>query len=342
MLHKPQGQYTGSTNCPIKADVSVIVVNWNGRHLLESCLASLAAQTLSPLEVILVDNGSEDGSADWVASHHPEVRLVRLDRNYGFCGGNNAGIRVAKGEYFALLNNDAEAEPRWLERLRATMREHAGLGACDSKVYFYEPRDLIWASGADYSVAGSVVQRGYLQPDGGSNGAGPAEVFVAVACAVMYRRSALDHVGLFDEDFFSGYEDVDLSFRLQAAGYGIVTVPDAIVYHKVSATSRRNSEFYVYYGQRNVLETYLKNMPAALLLKYLPLHVLYTLGSMLYFARLGRLGATARGKLAVLRSLDRTLAKRRAVQRLRTAPTASLERKMSASWLQPKYAKLRG
>jgi GT2 family glycosyltransferase len=319
---------------------SVVIPNWNGRHLLAACLDSLKAQTLIGFELIVVDNGSTDGSAEWLASERPEVRVIRLPENLGFSGGCNVGIRAARGELVALLNNDTEVDPRWLEALCQAMDRDPRIGAADSKVYFYDERNVIWSAGCDYSIAGSVTHRGYLEADDRGQYTQETDVFVAVACGIVYRRSALDKVGLFDEDFFSGYEDVDLSFRLHAAGYRVVNVPESIVYHRVSATARKDSDFYVFHGQKNVLYTFIKNMPAALLWKYLPLHVLYTAGSLVYFARIGRLRSALRAKLSVLKGLRSVLAKRRAVRALRVLPAREIDRLLTSRWIGPKVSKL--
>lgn len=318
---------------------SVVIPNWNGRHLLEACLNSLKAQTLKDFELIVVDNGSVDGSAEWLASERPEVRVIRLATNLGFSGGCNVGIRASSGDLVALLNNDTEVDPRWLEALCQAMDRDPRIGAADSKVYFYDQRNVIWSAGCDYSVAGSVTHRGYLEADDRGVYADETPVFVAVACGIIYRRSALDEVGLFDEDFFSGYEDVDLSFRLHAAGYRVVNVPDSVVYHHVSATSRKDSDFYVFHGQKNVLYTFLKNMPGPLLWKYLPFHLLYTVGSLVYFARIRRLGSALRAKLAVLRNLRPLLAKRNAIRATRVLSAREIDALLTRAWIAPKLSK---
>jgi GT2 family glycosyltransferase len=167
-------------------------------------------------------------------------------------------------------------------------------------------------------------------------------VFIAIACAVAYRREALERVGLFDEGFFSGYEDVDLSFRLHAAGYRVLNAPQAVVYHRVSETAGRDSPFYVFHGQKNVLLTFLKNMPGPLLLKFWPLHLIYTVGALAYFARQGRLGPALRGKWQVLRRWSQVMAQRRETQRLRVVPVRQLESRLSRAWFRPKLDKLLG
>jgi len=321
--------------------VSVIVVNWNGQHLLAPCLAALQAQTFTDYELIVVDNGSTDGSTAWLAAHHPQAQVIALESNQGFSGGNNVGLRVARGQFIALLNNDAEAAPGWLAALVQALQADPQAAACDSRVYFHHQRNRVWAAGGDYTISGGVLHRDYQQqdPDGPPSGAA-GEVFIAIACAALYRRTALERVGFFDELFFSGYEDVDLSFRLLAAGWRVLHAPQAVVDHRVSESAGLNSPQYVYHGQKNVLITFLKNMPTGLLLKYAPLHLVYTLGGLLYFARRGRLGAALRGKWYVVRHWGTIMARRRATQALRAVPVAHLDARLSRAWLRPKLNKL--
>ena len=319
--------------------VSIIIVNWNGRHLLEACLASLRRQTFQDREVILVDNGSTDGSVQWLADQHPEVQVVALTSNQGFCGGNNAGIRVARGEYIVLLNNDTEVEPEWLEALVTHIAGDRSIAACDSKILYFGRRDTIWSAGAEYTIAGSSEWRAHGCRD--EEITEPAEVFTANACSAIYARRVLEEIGELDEDFFAGYEDVDWSFRARLRGYRIVNVPASRVYHKVSATHRFNSPTYVYHGQRNVLAVFVKNMPTRLLLKYGWLHLLYSGGSLLYFARVGRLSAFLRAKGAALLQWRALWAKRRAIQRSCSVPSSEIDRLLMRDWMGPKLRKFR-
>lgn len=320
-------------------EVSVIVVNWNGKHLLDACLSSLRRQTFRDFEVILVDNGSSDGSVAWVAAHFPEVRILALEANQGFCGGNNAGIRAARGTYVALLNNDTEVEPDWLGELVGHIRVDTTIGACDSKILYFDERDTIWSAGAMYTIAGSGEWRGHGRKD--REISEPAEVFTAVACSAIYPRRVLDEIGGLDEDFFTGYEDVDWSFRARLRGYRIVNVPSSRVYHKVSATHQYNSPAYVYHGQRNVVAVFVKNMPTALLLKYAVPHLLYTGGSLLYFARVGRLPAFLRAKRDALRQWRMLWRKRREIQRSRSVACSRIDSFLSRDWMGPKLRKFR-
>ncbi|HEX2638093.1 MAG TPA: glycosyltransferase family 2 protein [Gemmatimonadales bacterium] len=318
---------------------SVVIVNWNGRQLLPECLESVRSQTFRDFEVILVDNGSTDGSVEWVRAEYPEVRILALPTNQGFCGGNNVGIRAATAEYIVLLNNDTEVEPEWLGELVRHIDGDASIAACDSKILYFDRRDTIWSAGATYTIAGSAEWRGQGRKDWEITE--PAEVFTAVACSAIYARRVLNEIGGLDEDFFAGYEDVDWSFRARLRGYRIVNVPSSRVYHKVSVTHRYNSPAYVYHGQRNVAAIFVKNMPTSLLVKYAGLHLLYTGGSLLYFARVGRLSAFLRGKRDVLRQWRRLWSKRRVIQRSRSVASSEVDRLLSRKWVGPKLRKFR-
>lgn len=320
--------------------VSVIVVNWNGKHLLPDCLDSLSRQTFADFEVVLVDNGSADGSVEFVAVKYPDVRIIALSENLGFCGGNNAGIRATRSEYVVLLNNDTEVEPDWLAELWAYMVAHPGTAASDSKVLYFDRRNILWGAGAEYSAAGTAACRGQGLPDG-PDFMFPREVFGAVACSAIYRRAALEDVGLLDEDFFAGYEDVDWSFRARLRGYSIANVPSSRVYHKVSATHVHNSERFVYHGQRNVVAVFVKNMPAPLFYLYLPLHLFYGLGAAVYFVAIGRGRAYLRGRRDALLSLPHLLRKRRGVQAGRTVASWAIASRLDRSWFREKANKFR-
>jgi GT2 family glycosyltransferase len=320
--------------------VTVIMLNWNGRHLLEGCLPSVFRQTFKDYEIILVDNGSTDGSVEWVRGEYPDVRVIPLHTNHGFCRGNNIGISLAQGEYVVLLNNDTEVESAWLEELCSHICGDGQVGACDSKVLFFDRRDTIWATGGTYSIAGTTSLRGHMERDDATFQRAE-DVFVAGACAAIYRRKVLREVGLFDEDFFAGYEDVDWSFRAHLCGYRIVNVPRARVYHKVSATHKYNSDMFVYNGQRNVLSVFIKNMPSTLLRRYWPLHLVYSLASMVYFARIRRGRAFLRAKRDALRQLPLILRKRREIQVLRRVSAEKIDSLLSRDWFRPQLKKFR-
>ena len=314
---------------------SVIVVNWNGRHHLDACLGALRGQTFADFEVILVDNGSTDGSAEFVRSAHPWVTLAPLPENRGFAGGNNEGIRRARGRYIALLNNDTEAEPDWLAELVAALERH-DVGFCASRVLFFAERDVLDSAGDYFASNGVAGKRGHLQEAGSYPEL--EEVFGACAAAALYRRSMLEDVGLLDEDFFLIFEDADLSFRARNAGYRCLYVPSARVYHKTNASIGTYSHTYVYYGQRNLELVYFQNMPLRPLIRHLPAHVFYGVLALAFFASRGRLWSFLCAKAAVLRRLPAILRKRRLVQARRVLSDAELERLFTRGWLKQRWA----
>jgi len=321
---------------------SVIVLNWNGRILLPACLESLHDQTQKDFEIILVDNGSVDGSAEFVEHKFPEVRIVRLSENLGFCKGNNIGIRQANGQYIALLNNDTEVDPHWLEELVKALDKHLEVGFCASKMVFQDRPHLLDSAGDAYSIAGSARKIGHSDFAKKKRYQYPKYVFGACAGAAIYRRSMLEDIGLLDEDFFITQEDVDLSFRAQLKGYKCLYVPTALVYHRLNATLKTYSPEYVYYGHRNLEFVYFKNMPLPLLLITLPLHLLDVFLSFCYFCAIGRGRVFLRAKWDAAKALPQVLRKRREIQRARTASLLYLLMLLDKSWPWHKIRRLWG
>jgi GT2 family glycosyltransferase len=315
--------------------VSVIVVNWNGKELLTDCLASLRAQTLPGVELIVVDNGSTDGSAEFVRQSFPDFKLIQLDENLGFAGGNNAGIRQACGEWIALINNDAVAEPDWLECLYRAVRGNEQVGSAASRVVLTS--GALDSPGEELTIAGVPYKRGHGKAPGGIF-LKPAEVFGASGCGVLLRRSMLDRIGLLDEDFFCIYEDGDLNFRARLAGFHCIYVPEAVILHRLHGTLGRLSKTYVFYGQRNMEYLYFKNMPGRLFWRYLPVHLLSNILGFGYFILRGRPFQFIRAKLAFILNIRRVLHKRREVQKLRTVDDQTIESTFDRRWLQPRLA----
>lgn len=252
---------------------SVIVLNWNGKHLLRECLDSLKAQTLGELEIILVDNGSTDGSAELVRETYGEsVRLVENSENLGFSGGNNVGIRASRGEFVLLLNNDAIADERWVEELVGVARENPAVGMCASKVLCHDQPDVIDNVGHLLYPDGLNRGRGRNEPDRGQYD-GPEEALFPSGCAALYRRSMLDEIGLFDERHFAYGDDADLGLRGRLAGWQCLYVPTAKVYHKYSASTAPYSPLKAFLVERNRVWVLLKHFP----LRHVLLSPLYTL-----------------------------------------------------------------
>ena len=320
-------------------EMSVIVVNWNGKHFLETCLTALRRQTFRDFETIVVDNGSEDGSAEYMRASFPEVHLVALSENQGFTGGNIAGYERAQGDLIVLLNNDTEAVPHWLEEIHNAAQEFPRAGTFASKMLYFDERNRIDNCGFGLTAAGLTVDHGRGEQDGPA-WAEPRKVFGACAGAAAYRRRMLERVGFLDADFFTFYEDLDLSFRAQLLGYECVFVPGAIVYHRYRATMNKYPARQVFLTQRNIEFVYLKNLPLGLMLRSIPQRLVYELGSAAYFLKVGVGTAFLRGKLDALRHLPAVLRKRRQIQREKTLTNAQLRSALENSWFRSKWKKL--
>lgn len=295
--------------------ISVIVLNWNGKIFLEECFGALQKQSFRDFETILVDNGSSDGSVNFVKQNFPGIKILALPKNVGFARGNNEGIKVACGEYIALLNNDTKVSPDWLKELYRGITSDPKIGFCASKMIFYSNRGRIDTAGDGYSRCGAPFKRGCRENT--DKYAVKEKVFGACAGAALYRKSMLDDIGLLDEDFFLGFEDSDLSFRAQLAGYECLYVPKAIVLHEGSATIGKASTAQVYYGQRNLEYVFFKNMPAALMGKYFLSHLVYNFAAFVYFAIKGRGWDFLKAKSAFLLNVGKVMEKRKIIQKKR-------------------------
>jgi GT2 family glycosyltransferase len=312
-------------------EISVIIVNWNGRRFLDDCLGAMRRQTFQDFEIILVDNGSSDGSVEYVRSQFPEINLLVLTENCGFSGGNIAGYQVAKGNLIVLLNNDTEAHPDWLAALHYASLQYANVGSFASKMMYFDNRQRIENCGFDVGICGTTIDLGRDEIDGPA-WTMPREVFGACGGAVAYRRSMLEDIGFLDPDFFAVYEDFDLSFRAQLRGYGCIYVPAAVVFHRYRATLGAQSELQVFYSQRNIELAYFKNMPAGLMLRSAPQRLAYELGAAIHFVRLGRGRAFLRAKRNALRHFPSLLKKRAQVQSKRAVTNAGLLERMKPAF----------
>lgn len=291
--------------------VSVIVVNWNGVDHLSDCLESLSEQTYQEFEVIVVDNGSDDDSVCLIKKRFPWVKLVCLENNLGFTGGNLAGYRIAQGSFIALLNNDTRSDKSWLENSISAISTDSDNGICACTILI-EGTDKIDSVGDIFTTAFSGTKVGYLKPIADFNQ--PHQIFGGCAAAILYRRSMLEAIGFLDDDFFFNHEDTDLNIRAWLCGWKCVYSPNAIVYHKVSATVGELSSMAVYYFSRNSLWVWLKNVPLGLMVRYLPQRMIYELCSALYFCSKGQAISFLRGKLDALKKLPSLLEKRRNIQ----------------------------
>lgn len=309
---------------------AVVIVNWNGEQFIEQCLTALMAQTIAPHEIILVDNASTDGSLD-IVRRFPSVRLLAQDQNTGFARGNNLAINAvaADTEWVALLNPDAFPEPRWIEEFLASAQCNPQFDIFGSKLLNAANPMLLDGAGDAYHVSGRVWRMG----QGVSVSAHPEserEVFSPCAAAAIYRRRALLEVSGFDEDFFCYVEDVDLGFRLRLAGHRCLYVPQSVVHHVGSGTTGgQHSDFSVYHGHRNLVWTFVKDMPGVLFWLLLPLHLLLNLVSIIWFASRGRGGVILRAKRDALLGLPKMWRKRKQIQATRVASIAEIWHQLS-------------
>jgi GT2 family glycosyltransferase len=293
--------------------LSVIILNYDGERFLRPCLDSLRAQTLGGVELIVVDNASPDGSADLVEREYPGARLLRLAENRHFCGGNNAGLALATGQYVAFLNNDTYVSPEWAAEIVRAFRENPQVGAVACKIVLADRPDTLDNAGTEWLSVLIGHKIGWLQP--AADYAQERLIFGFCGGGCALRREVLDQVGAFDEDFQSHYEDVDLSFRVLLGGWQCRYVPTATVYHHASATYGYASPLVVHRTTRNAEWVVVKNVPWQMLLKRglaMEIHRLYGLA---YWSLHGGFWARVRGHWAALRGLRKMLAKRRQIQR---------------------------
>lgn len=314
--------------------ISVIIVTWNGTDVLPRCLASLAAQTFHGFEVIVVDNGSTDDSVTDLSVHFPtlNLRVERLVSNRGFAAANNIGARLARGEWLALLNQDAFPQADWLERLIEATRRHREPAFFASRLVQANDPARLDGAGDVYHVSGLAWRRHH--DDTIDVALKEEEVFSACAAAALYPREAFLRLGGFDEDFFSYHEDVDLGFRLRLQGFRCWYIPDAIVFHVGASSHSPRHDFVIYHGHRNLVWTFVKNMPTSLFWLYLPSHLIANLVYVVYYSLQGHGRAIWRAKVDALRGLGKAMRKRKEIQRTRTACASDLSRWMNHRWLE--------
>ena len=319
----------------MEAEVTVVIINWNGEQFIERCLASLMAQTVKPNEIILVDNASSDKSVE-IARLFPLVRIIALDQNVGFACGNNLAIDSSAAEslWIALINPDAFAEPLWLENLLLATESNPRFDLFGSKLVNAVDPMISDGEGDAYHMSGLVWRMGHGAPGLPSTQNVQHEVFSPCAAAALYRRSVLLEIGGFDEDYFCYVEDVDLGFRLRLAGYHCLYVPQSVVHHVGSGTTGgKHSGFALYHGHRNLVWTFVKNMPGILFWILLPLHITLNLVSIIWFTLLGQGRVILRAKRDALLSLPQMWRKRQQIQKTRVASVAEIWSQLDKRWI---------
>jgi GT2 family glycosyltransferase len=316
--------------------VSVVVLNYNGKHHLKACLDSLLRTDYPRFEIILVDNGSTDGSVEFVQQNYPMVKLVRLRKNLYAAGGFMVGALVAKGEYVALLNNDIEVDPGWLKALMKYMVKMPWVAAADPKYKYFYQRDLFEnsaAAGRWIDYFGNNCTRGVWEVDRGQYDR-PSYIMCA---STLFRRDVLLRIGNFDVSYLFGYEDADVTWRIYLAGYKALYVPEAVIYHKAGGTTRDKPgmrrprpEFY-YLAKRNRIISLIKNYGISNMLFSLLVTLLEYYFTLWYFmvTRQKTYGlAIFRAMLYPFIHLRKIMTKRAYVQMLRAVPDRVVKRYM--------------
>lgn len=315
--------------------VSLIIVNWNAGELIKKTLSALKNQTYPIDEVIVVDNASTDSSADDLEKWCPGVKVVRLNENIGFAAANNYAARLVADEcnWIALLNPDAIPETAWLESLVDAVKKYSGYAFLGSRLLMTNEPATIDGTGDIYHVSGLVWRDGHgVKAD--ASEAAVTEIFSPCAAAALYRRDAFLEANGFDDDFFCYVEDVDLGFRLRLLGYRCLYVPYSVVRHVGSATTgSQHSDFAVYHGHRNLVWTYVKNMPGLLFWLFLPLHLALNFVTCIYFLWMGQGRTIFRSKRDALKGLAEMWRKRRSIQSCRRASVIDIWRALDKSIL---------
>jgi len=238
--------------------VSVVIPNFNGKKYLKTCLSSIQKATYKNIEIIVVDNASNDGSVEFLRTNYPQVRVFAKTVNLGFAEGCNEGMRNAKGEYIALLNNDTEVDSKWLEELVQVAESNPQIGVCASKIVMFHNRKILNSAGGEFDIYGFGHDRGLYEIDKGQYSR-LEEVFFASGGAMLIRKRTLNNVGFFDSRYFMYGEDLDFCWRTRLQGYKVMYVPSAVVYHKYGGTMEAINVQRLYLNSRNNLCSILKN-----------------------------------------------------------------------------------
>lgn len=309
---------------------SVVIPQYNGRRFLPALMESLAAQTRTDFEIIVVDDGSTDDGIDYLRQHWPNVRVQKNAANVGFAGSVNAGIRATAAPFVALLNNDTHVDRNWMAEALAAFDE-ADVGAVASLSLLAEPPHRIDTAGDVYTVAGGAVKRLHGMPREAVNGLS-RDAFSASGVSAFFRRAALDQVGLLDEAFESYYEDVDLGFRLQWAGWRCVLAPRSVCFHHLSSSYGSTSWRYRYNSSRNAEIVWWSHMPRRLRRRYLHVHLFCLLLQGLAETRRGQGRAWLAGKWRALRMGGVIREKRRQDERLARIDDRALLARLQRDW----------
>lgn len=245
---------------------SVIIPNWNGENLLPECLSSLNRQNYQDFEIIIVDNNSKDDSIEFTKKNFPEVRILKLKKNFGFAKAINEGVKIAKGKYLLFLNNDTEVDKNWITELVKCANSHPEVISVNSKLLNFFKRNLIDGVGITINEVGQAKSIGWQEIDK-NKFQKSFYILGATGGASLFKKDLFIKIGMFDESYFMYSEEVDFAFRAQFLGYKSIYCPSAIVYHKHKASAKKNMAKLEYWQFRNMTQTIIKDFPTKILTK---------------------------------------------------------------------------
>lgn len=302
--------------------VSIIIPNYNKFDLLEKCIESILKQNYTDIEIIVVDNGSDN--KDSIVCEESKVKFIWLDKNEGFSKAVNIGIKYAKGNFLAIINNDTELTPDWINNILKAFKNNENVFFITSKILSLNNKRIIDDVGDVILPSGKVYKIGNGEEDCGQYN-NSRKIFGASGAASVYKREFFDIVGYFDEDFFAYLEDIDLSFRANHFGLKGMYAPDAVVYHVGSATTgSKFNKFTVYYLAQNTINVIAKNFPIRVLIRYFPHILSHILKLQLYFS-LNRLGFTfLKGLISGIGMINTMAKKRKEIMKNRRLPDSEL------------------
>ena len=325
----------------MKKNVAILIVNWKSSAMLLRCLECIDKQEFVKPDIFVLDNSSDDPLAEVYCSRFPYVQFYKNEKNIGFAAGNNLLFEKTKGhEWIALVNPDAFLEPDWLSKMISAAATHPEYSFFASRLIMSANHGILDGDGDTVHLSGWAWRKGNCQPVPQTVNE-PHEVFSACAAAALYRREVFESVEGFDDDYFCYFEDVDLGFRLRLAGHRCLLVPDAIAYHVgASTTGNRHSDFVVYHGHRNMVWTYVKNMPGVLFWLLLPAHIVTNIVTIIWFSLRGQSKIIYKAKRDAFFGIRHMWKKRRDIQKKRTAPTGEIWKILDKSFF-PRLSQFR-
>ena len=295
---------------------SVIIPNWNGKELLGDCLSSLNKQSFKDFEIILADNGSTDESVSFVTGKYPDVKILKLNKNFGFSKAVNEGVIASEARYVVFLNNDTSLDKNWLENLIKCADKHPEVISVNSKLLNFYNKKIIDGVGIMINEVGQAKSIGWQKEDIGQYNK-EEYIFGATGGASLFKRDDFIKVGLFDENYFMYFEEVDFAFRAQFLGFKSIYCPYAIVYHKHKSTSKKLPQHIEYWQYRNMIQTVINNFPVSLLLKnfrWLKIILVY-LNTIFYHIKNGFFWPPFLTQVWLVVNLPRLLKKRYGIQK---------------------------